>query len=141
MQLITIFLKFVAFALGLKIQGNPEFVLRERCIGTVFGAVGDKHMGTKTACAPYIFDRNVIGIAHRFLPCGKHVLIHIPRTDKWQDAIVIDRGPYGAIMEDGSWGLKIKRDDPGKWRGCVDMTPPLSRALDHSGWDIVEIWY
>lgn len=118
----------------------------QKCKATVFGTPGDKHMGTMTACkgrgeTPYLFDPDIVGIAHRNLPCGKKLIVVLPRTRRWALAEVVDRGPYGAIMDDGTWGKKIRSSDEGKWRGCVDMTPSLSEALDHDGWDDVEIRY
>lgn len=105
------------------------------CLATVFGTPGDKHMGTLTACKPYKFDPDVIGIAHRTLPCGQKVLIANPRTGLAAVGTVIDRGPYGAIMDDGSWGKKFKIASEGKWRGCMDLTPALSKLLKHNGYE------
>jgi len=114
---------------------------KQFCKATVFGTPHDKNMGTKTACKPYVFDPTIIGIAHRTLRCGQRVLITLPRTNLSVIARVVDRGPYGAIMDDGSWAKKIRPSDEGTWRGCVDMTPALSKVLQHSGWDNVVIRY
>lgn len=111
----------------------------QSCVATVFGTPGDKHMSSITACKPYVFDPSVPGIAHRSLPCGKRVLIVNPRTNIAVLARVVDRGPYGAIMDDGSWAKKFKHSDEGKWRGCMDLTPALSKLLKHNGYENILI--
>lgn len=128
-------------ALLISTCGSAKSTKTERCIATVFGTPGDKHMGTKTACKPYSFDPETPGIAHRTLPCGTLVKVTLTKSGHQRYARVVDRGPYGAIMDDGSWGKKIRRSDEGKWRGCVDMTPALSRAIGHNGYEEVEIAY
>jgi hypothetical protein len=65
------------------------------------------------------------------------VLILNPRTRRIVMATVIDRGPYGAVMPDGTWGLKRTSKDPGRYRGCIDLTPAASRMLGHNGFELV----
>jgi len=42
--------------------------------------------------------------------------------------VILDHGPYGAVHE-GSWVVKKKRSDPGRWRGCGDLSYPVAREL------------
>lgn len=83
-------------------------------------------------------------IAHRTLPCGTRVLL--AHEHGWAAAVVGGRGPYGAYgyrrrggyrcraRGQKGWCVKKKKKDPGVWRGIADMTPPVLRALRHSGY-------
>lgn len=74
-----------------------------------------------------------VGIAHRTLPCGTRVLLGNPRTGRWVVATVVDHGPYGARLDDGSWAIKRRRTDPGVWRGCLDISRRTAELLGHDG--------
>jgi hypothetical protein len=43
-------------------------------------------------------------------------------------------------MNDGKWVIKIHPSDPGVWRGILDLTPAVSEALGHNGFEKVNMW-
>lgn len=106
------------------------------CIASTFG-MDDGMSGFTAACTGRRIGEHEVGIAHRTLPCGSHVILRNPRTGKIAAATVIDRGPYGARDEFGRWVLKTNRSEPGVWRGCIDLTHELSRLLEHNGFERV----
>jgi hypothetical protein len=110
----------------------------ETCLSTIFGTPGDRWAGGRTACTKEL-PGQAHGVAHRTFPCGTELLLHNPRTRKTARAVVLDRGPFGA-MHKGKWLVKIRRRDPGVWRGCLDLTPSLARALGHNGKELVTFW-
>ena len=54
---------------------------------------------------------------------------------------VLDRGPFGAILPSGDWGIKRHRDEAGDWRGILDLSPAVADALDFNGREKVHIFY
>jgi hypothetical protein len=77
-------------------------------------------------------------IAHRRLPCGTVVQLYLPRTRRSTLAVVLDRGPFGAIHS-GSWVLKLRASDPGTWRGIADLSPGAAAALEHNGLEPIRL--
>ena len=69
-----------------------------------------------------------ISIASRHIPLGTFVLLEHVGTGNRVWAEVTDRGPYGA-MHGGEWVLKIKKSDPGTWRGVADLSYGAAMAL------------
>lgn len=112
------------------------FAAQNECVSSVFGYAGDKWAGGKAACTRRYIAENEIGVAHRTLPCGTILIIKNERTNKIAMATVIDRGPYGA-MHEGKWKIKLRKDEPGEWRGCLDLTRRLQILLDHNGFEKV----
>ncbi len=84
-----------------------------------------------------------IGVAHRTLPCGTKILIcRIPTyPPTCTSAIVVDRGPYGALDKQGVWHRRSKLQPGERWRGIVDLLPPVAAKLGVWGLDKVVIWY
>ena len=54
---------------------------------------------------------------------------------------VLDRGPFGAILPTGEWGVKIHKDEPGAWRGILDLSPAVADALGHNGRERIRVFY
>lgn len=106
------------------------------CNATIFGYKGDEHAGGSALFLKRPVNNKDVGIAHRTLPLGSKVVVQNLRTKSISIATVVDRGPYGAVYED-TWVLKLKKADPGQWRGCVDLTPALARGIHHSGYEKV----
>lgn len=111
------------------------------CLSTQFGHAGDGYGGRSPTI---LYDRPVskkdIGIAHRRWPIGSKVLVVNVRTGLEAEAVVLDRGPYGKVDDDGKWfnGRKKKnREREGEYRGCADLTPRLARLIGHKGLDPV----
>ena len=52
-----------------------------------------------------------------------------------------ERGPFGAVADNGKWTFKFRQKDPGQWRGVVDLSPAVSAALDHNGRERVRLYY
>jgi hypothetical protein len=124
------------------IAGLPPFEGKpyQKCNSTIFGYRGDRWAGGKALYLKRKVDpKKDIGIAHRRLPLGSWVYVKHLRTRKRVRAQVIDRGPYGA-MHNGKWLIKRRRSDPGKWRGCADLTPLAAKMIGHDGWDRVAIY-
>ena len=48
--------------------------------------------------------------------------------------------PAYVLLEDGTWGVKIRPTDPGTWRGILDMTPTVAAAIGHTGFGQVKVW-
>jgi hypothetical protein len=123
-------------ALLASLAGAPD----ERCSSTIFGQPGDKWAGGNALALGRPVAPDDIGIAHRRLPLRSVVLLRNERTGRATLATVLDRGPYGATMPDGSWGLKRRHSEPGAWKGCADLTPRAASILEHDGRDPVSIW-
>ena len=71
---------------------------------------GPGFYGSGTACGQ-TYTRDIVGVAHRSLPCGTLVTFRNPANGRVVTAPVIDRGPYVAGREwDMSRGLCAKLD-------------------------------
>lgn len=89
----------------------------------------------------YVLER---GVAHRTLPCGKRIVIcrpHPTSPPTCTDAFVIDRGPYGALDRHGNWHRRDRLLPGERWRGVVDLLPPVANKLRIWGLGKVVIWY
>lgn len=113
-------------------------------IGSIYGRPKDssKGKGSLLACAPdyrvqSMPEMNVC--ASRTYKCGTILAVQNVRNKKTTLCRVMDRGPYGALLEDGTWVVKIKKTDPGTWRGIVDLTPAVAAAIGHKGFEKVRI--
>ncbi len=89
------------------------------------------------------FDPDRFTCAHRALPFDTMVLI-VNRANKrrvW--CRINDRGPYGARLPDGSWGVRLSREEHGHWRGIIDMSVATAQALGtiDKGLQSVELRY
>ena len=109
-------------------------------VGTasIFGYPGDKWAGGDAICLKRPINNKDVGIAHRWWPCGTKVAIYNFRTNKWVQAKVVERGPYGATLR-GKWVLKRRQSDPGTYRGVADLTPRAARLLNHNGFETVMV--
>lgn len=110
------------------------------CQSTIFGQPGDEWAGGNALYLGRKINQSDLGIAHRWWPLGSTVIVQHTRTGRMAVARVLDRGPYGATDENGDWTLKLKQSDPGRWRGCADLTPALARLIGHDGFDRVRLW-
>ena len=72
---------------------------------------GPGFYGKRTACG-HAYTEEIVGVAHRSLPCGTKVTFKNPANGKVITAPVIDRGPYVAGRQ---------------W----DLSGGLCKALDH----------
>lgn len=149
MLLIAILFLLPDYAIGQPTSGEYT----ETCISTQFASKNDALKGGATPYLmkirpedPYVRPTDV-GVAHRTLPFGTTVEISLARTGKTTRAIVLDRGPFGRLDEDGNWynGAKFyRRHKGGKipsdgWVGCADLTPPVVKALGHNGKETVTL--
>ena len=119
--------------------GTP--ILHDRGLATRFGDRGDPLDGNYLSCTHEKINPKELYCAHRTLPCGTVLMVENPRTKKVALCEVLDRGPFGAILPSGDWGLKRHRDEPGQWRGIVDLSPAVAKALDFNGREKVHIFY
>lgn len=113
----------------------------EHGYATRFGDPNDRHDGDALSCTHQALGPDDLVCAHRTLPCGTVVLLHNPRTDRVALCTVEDRGPYGAILPSGRWGVKIRKRQPGVWRGVIDLSPAVARALGHNGFERIDVYY
>lgn len=113
----------------------------DRGLATRFGDPDDRLAGEHLSC----MHRRVLPddwvCAHRTLPCGTIVLLHNPRTNQIAACEVLDRGPFGAILPNGKWGVKIRHHEPGQWRGIIDLAPAVAQALGHNGRENISLLY
>jgi hypothetical protein len=113
----------------------------DRGLATRFGDPGDRLTGKHLSCTHQHLAPGQLACAHRTLPCGTTLILENPRNGRFAMCQVLDRGPFGAILPSGSWGMKIKRTQPGEWRGILDMAPAVADALGHNGRERVRIFY
>ncbi len=125
-----------AALLALLVEGVAE---AETGKATRFADPGDKWRGGKSPCLGRRIESTDWGIAHRRLPCGTLVRVTNRRTGLSVVAPVVTRGPYGALLADGTWHVKRRASDPGVWRGIVDLTPPVFAALEARSFDKVTL--
>lgn len=110
-------------------------------LATRYGTPGDRWAGRGLACTGKRMQPNQLVCAHRTLPCGTTLILENPRNGRFALCQVLDRGPYGAILPSGQWGLKIHASDPGRWRGILDLSPAVSKALGHNGFQRIRVYY
>jgi hypothetical protein len=120
--------------------GNVSLVA-EKGLATRFGDPGDPLTGAHLYCTHQKLEPGQLACAHRTLPCGSVVLLHNPRTSKFAVCEVLDRGPFGAILPNGEWGLKLRPEQPGEWRGIIDLAPAVADALDFNGRERLQVVY
>ena len=96
---------------------------------------GDAWDTGELAC-PQLAEESVRGVAHRTAPCGTRLRICSARA--CVDAVVIDRGPYGAQTAQG-WRLRRRLRRGERYIGELDLRAPLARALGIRGKEMV--WY
>ena len=113
----------------------------EKGLSTRFGDPGDLLTGAHLSCTHQRIQPGQLVCAHRTLPCGSVVMLHNPRTRKYAVCEVLDRGPFGAILPSGEWGVKIRKSEPGQWRGVIDLAPAVADALGHNGREKIQLVY
>lgn len=117
----------------------------ETGIASIFGFHGDKLGRQAFACSRGERPQDSDGrfCAHREFKCGTVVVIENIRTGSRSHCIVRDHGPYGAYKYiDGirHWVIKIKKSDPGQWRGVIDMSQDVADEIGHNGFERVRVW-
>ena len=95
---------------------------------------GDGALHGRITASGEPIDPDKFTCAHRSLPLQTTVLLvnaKEPGRRVW--CRVNDRGPYGARLPDGSYVVKIRRAQPGKWRGIADISVAAARQLGTYG--------
>jgi len=113
----------------------------DRGLATRFGDPGDHLTGKHLSCTHEHIQPGQLVCAHRTLPCGTTLILENPRTGRFALCEVLDRGPFGAIMPTGQWGVKIHKNEPGDWRGILDLSPAVAQALGHNGRERIRVFY
>jgi len=54
---------------------------------------------------------------------------------------VLSGRPTIAILPTGEWGVKIHKNEPGDWRGILDLSPAVADALGHNGRERIRVFY
>ncbi|MEO6951705.1 MAG: septal ring lytic transglycosylase RlpA family protein [Polyangia bacterium] len=116
-------------------------LVADRGMATIFGDPGDLLAGGHLYCTGKKLEPDQLACAHRTLPCGTVLVLENPRTGRFATCEVLDRGPFGAMLDSGDWGFKIRQSDPGTWRGIVDLAPAVAAALDHNGRERIRVYY
>src|SRR5262245_14969397 len=98
-------------------------LVSEHGLATRFGDPGDLLAGAELKCTRERLRPGQLVCAHRTLPCGTLLMLQNPRTGRFALCSVLDRGPYGAILPSGQWGFKLRKSEPGRWRGLLDLAP------------------
>jgi hypothetical protein len=95
---------------------------------TLYGDPGDLYAGGDLACNQRPIPQDQPVCAHRWLPCGTQITLFNLEHDGRTTCIVADRGPYGV-------------DRWGRWRGAIDLTPHVAKAIKLDGRDLVLMLY
>ncbi len=125
---------------------TPEIGLASR-----YGYPGDPYepVGQAPACKARLTaqwgragwrDAFAKGVAHRTHPCGTKLLICRLHTSQCTEAVVVDRGPYGAIDARGRWHMRRKLRNGERWRGIVDLLPKVAKKLGIRGLEEVSLF-
>lgn len=130
----------VGHILLLALFGTPNVVTETGKAG-VFGTAGDKLAGGPLACSGRMLDSHDLVCAHRTLPCGTALLVQNARTKRVAPCLVLDRGPYGALLKNGRFVIKKKRRQEGTWRAVVDLSPQVATLLGITGVEMVRLFY
>lgn len=137
-------------------------------VASRFGDPGDKWIGGTLKCKPKErVSTKEHQCAHRYYKCGTILIVENKRNGKRSWCEVADRGPYGANVflrqekrlvpvysESGrkAWYVKKRKShDPpddlcpsgncvGRWRGIVDLSPAVSDAIGHNGFERVNLY-
>jgi rare lipoprotein A (peptidoglycan hydrolase) len=95
---------------------------------TLYGDPGDQLAGGNLACWHRPIPQNEAVCAHRWLPCGTEVTVVNLERPGTTTCRIGDRGPYGV-------------DRFGRWRGVIDLTPHVAKAVRLDGRDVVRLLY
>jgi rare lipoprotein A (peptidoglycan hydrolase) len=95
---------------------------------TIYGQPGDPWAGGALACNGKEIPQDEPVCAHRWLPCGTEIAIVNLERPGVAMCRVGDRGPYGV-------------DRHGRWRGVIDLTPHVAKAVRLDGRDMVRLLY
>jgi len=95
---------------------------------TIYGNPGDPFAGGNLACTHRPIPQDQPVCAHRWLPCGTQVTIVNLEHPATTGCRISDRGPYG-------------QDRFGRWRGAIDLTPHVAKAVRLDGRDVVRLLY
>lgn len=108
---------------------------------------GDGHSG-KVCADGRPFTRERCHIAHRSWPLGRKVRVCSRKTGRCTVSFVGDRGPFGACDHKGirrnftcrgKWLVKIRRRDPGTWRGIADLSKCVWKKIGGPGMQIIRL--
>ncbi len=127
-------------ALMLAVFGSQP-ISSDHGMASRFGDPGDLYAGEHLSCTRQKMGPNQMVCAHRTLPCGTPIVVENIRNGRIAVCAVADRGPYGAIMKSGRWHIKRHEKDPGTWRGLIDLSPSMAKALAFNGFENVRLFY
>lgn len=147
----------VLFLLGAAVPPGYTVARVQHGLAAVYWP-GDGHSG-KTCADGKPFTKERCHIAHRSWPLGSRVRICARRTKRCTLTFVGDRGPFGACDHKGiakrahrrngrliykhqclgRWMVKIRRTDPGTWRGVADLSRCVAKKLGTRGLHAVRL--
>lgn len=142
---------FIMLALAGTVPDGYTIAKTQRGMVTVYWP-GDGHSG-KTCADGKPFTRTRCHIAHRSWPLGSKVRVCSRKTGRCTISFVGDRGPFGACDHlgmatrttrrngkvyykwacFGKWRVKIRRSDPGTWRGIADLSKCVWKKIGGPG--------
>lgn len=126
--------------LGVSVPPDYAIARVQHGIASVYWP-GDGHSG-KTCADGKPFTKERCHIAHRTWPLGRRVRVCSKKTRRCALSFVGDRGPFGACDKKGirrnhacrgRWLLKIRRTDPGTWRGIADLSRCVAEKIGVRG--------
>jgi hypothetical protein len=134
---------YILVALTGAIPDGYTITRTQRGVATSYWA-GDRFTSHKALCAdgtPVTVER--CHIAHRSWPLGSKVRVCSRKTGRCALSFVGDRGPFGACNHQGMnprtfscrgrWLVKIRRSDPGVWRGIADLSRCVWKKIGGPG--------
>ena len=119
--------------LFLVLLGTPNF--QQRGLATTFYPK-EKWNNGKFACGGNWTDPSLPVCAHRTLPCRTWVLVENEKTGDTAWCEIRDRGPYGALMPDGTWVVRKPRDHrfrQARYRSIIDLGPTVALRVNTRG--------
>lgn len=76
------------------------------------------------------FNPHQFTCAHRELPFDTVVLIENPGNGHRAWCRINDRGPYGAVNQEGDWNVVVRSPEQVQYRGILDMSIATAQKLE-----------
>jgi len=129
---------------GIEIPRISQGRLYEEGVASWYGSgvKNDGGLHGRITATGEVFNPDLKTAASRSIPLNTTVLIEIPRTGAKAWCRVNDRGPYGA-MNEGEWIVKLTKEDPGSWRGVMDLSKGCASELEfnfNQGFEQIKIY-
>lgn len=91
---------------------------------------GDGQWHGDVTASGEVFNPHDTTCAHRELPFDTVVLIENPANGHRAWCRINDRGPYGALNEQGDWNVVVRSLEQVQYRGILDMSIATAQRLE-----------